>query len=175
MVVIEDDSTNDSLPVESTKTKQGGTGAADAGAVAVSDEDEGDDEVDEDEKVMPEGTKSLGYGWANSVFSDGYKNKVLQVSGKMCVLMEILKAAKSQGHKTLVFSQYQTTLDVVQVRSKADLSTRRREAWARGGEAQRAEAAARHFGRSKRRKIRRVCLGSDIFGSPLSRVYKLPM
>jgi len=172
MVVIEDDSTNDSLP---TKTKQGGTGAADAGAVAESDEDEGDDEVDEDEKVMPEGTKSLGYSWANSVFSDGYKNKVLHVSGKMCVLMEILKAAKSQGHKTLVFSQYQTTLDVVQVRSKADLSARRRGAWARGGEAQRAEAAARHFGRSKRRKNRRVYLGSDIFGSPLSRVYKLPI
>ena len=31
----------------------------------------------------------------------------MEMSGKMLVLMDIVKQAKEQGHKTIVFSQYQ--------------------------------------------------------------------
>ena len=53
--------------------------------------------------------------WANSVFGGGrYQKEQIEMSGKMTITMEIIKEARKRGNKTLVFSQYQTTLDVIQ-------------------------------------------------------------
>jgi SNF2 family DNA or RNA helicase len=65
--------------------------------------------LEDDEKEI---VKTLGISWADSLFvaNGEYKKGLLKLSGKMTVLMEIVQAAKSKGHKTLVFSQYRSTL-----------------------------------------------------------------
>lgn len=75
----------------------------------------GEDDAADDEVPTADGVRNLGVAWADGIFGDKtYVKGDLNLSGKMAVLMQILKEARTLNHKTLVFSQYQTTLDCIQ-------------------------------------------------------------
>ena len=61
-------------------------------------------------------TDGLGLGWCIKAFEEAsdYTKGELHHSGKMTVLIEILKECKLQGEKVLVFSQSVNTLDKIE-------------------------------------------------------------
>ena len=102
---------------------------ADGGEGPPAEDDVGEDDViDDDEGPASDGERGLGVAWADPVFREGrYDAGDLSLSGKMVVLMEILKEARERDQKTLVFSQYQTTLNCIQTFLKAHNAAARRQ------------------------------------------------
>jgi len=101
---------------------------ADGAGGAPAEDGAADDGFDDDEGPAGDGERGLGVGWADTVFGEGrYEAGDLSLSGKMVVLMEILKEAREKDQKTLVFSQYQTTLNCIQTFLKAHNAAARRQ------------------------------------------------
>lgn len=110
VVLIDDDSKDASLVSQSA-----GTATVEVGGVMEEVEAEDvNEELGEEDEIEKEMAKGLGIAWADDVFSADYSKGVLEMSGKMCVLMDIIREAKEKSHKILVFSQYRTTLDVIE-------------------------------------------------------------
>jgi SNF2 family DNA or RNA helicase len=110
VVLIDDDSKDASLVCPSA----GAATVAAGGELEEVEAGDVDEELGEDDEIDKEIVKDLGLAWADEVFGADYNKGVLEMSGKMCVLMEIIREAKEKGHKTLVFSQYRTTLEVIE-------------------------------------------------------------
>jgi transcriptional regulator ATRX len=66
------------------------------------------------EEIVPVPTSDVGTGWYSSFFESRKEMEKLEVSGKLVVLFEILKTCELIGDKVLVFSQFLTSLDLIE-------------------------------------------------------------
>eukprot|EP00667_Euglena_gracilis_P002580 EG_transcript_2584 len=97
------------------------------------DEDEDEDEDEEDKDLGDRDSGEVNFDWAAPIFSDDYQKNVVANGSKMGVLFGLIEAAARSPvpEKTLVFSQFTETLDVIEALLQSRQVPGRSHGWRR--------------------------------------------